>query len=162
LRFHFLFLSLIERYAMSESNTPSSTTKDKLIADMKRIVADADELLRATVDQASEKVAGLRTRLQANLKAASGRFVEFAATDVDETTQDIRDALQKISDAANQAAEAASEAAHKAEESVKKADKSGKEAAQHAATAARDATQKAVAATREAADKALDAMKNWM
>lgn len=147
---------------MSEYNKPGATSKDRLVADMKRIVADADELLHATADQAGEKVAGLRTRLEANLKAASGRFAEFAATDVDETTQDIRDALQKISDAANQAAEAASEAAHKAEESVKKAGESGKEAAQHAAAAARDATQKAVAATREAADKALDAMKNWM
>ena len=147
---------------MSEYNKPGATSKDKLIADMKRIVADADELLRATADQAGEKVAGLRTRLEANLKAAPGRLAEFAATDVDKTTQDIRDALQKISDAANQASEAAREAAQKAEDSVKKATESGKEAAQHAATAARDATQKAVAATREAADKALAAMKNWM
>jgi ElaB/YqjD/DUF883 family membrane-anchored ribosome-binding protein len=147
---------------MSESNTPSSTTKDKLIADMKRIVADAEELLRATADQASEKVAGLRTRLQANLKAASGQLAEFAATDVDKTRQDFREALQKISDAANQAAEAASEAAHKAEEAAKKVAGSGKDAAQHAAEAARDAAQKAVAATREAANKALDAMQDWM
>jgi ElaB/YqjD/DUF883 family membrane-anchored ribosome-binding protein len=147
---------------MSESNTPGSTSKDKLIADMKQMVADADALLQATTDQASEKVAGLRTRLQANLKAAQGRLAEFAATDVDKTRQDIRDALQKTSDAAQHAAEAAKKAAHKAEESVKKAAESGKEAAQHAATAARDEAQKAVAATREAADKALDAMKNWM
>ncbi|MDO9401896.1 MAG: DUF883 family protein [Polaromonas sp.] len=147
---------------MSEYNKPGATPKDKLIADLKQMVADADALLQATTDQASEKVAGLRTRLQANLKAAPGRLAEFAATDVDKTTQDIRDALQKISDAANQASEAAREAAQKAEDSVKKATESGKEAAQHAATAARDATQKAVAATREAADKALAAMKNWM
>lgn len=147
---------------MSEYNKPGATPKDKLIADLKQMVADADALLQATTDQASEKVAGLRTRLQANLKAAPGRLAEFAATDVGKTTQDIRDALQKISDAANQASEAAREAAQKAEDSVKKATESGKEAAQHAATAARDATQKAVAATREAADKALAAMKNWM
>ncbi|WP_114973424.1 DUF883 family protein [Rhodoferax ferrireducens] len=147
---------------MSESNKPGSMSKDKLIADLKQMVADADELLQATADQAGEKVAGLRTRLEANLKAAPGRLAEFAATDVDKTRQDIRDALQKISDAANQAAEAAGDAAQKAEESVKKAVESGKDAAQHAAAAARDATQKAVAATRDAADKALDAMKNWM
>jgi len=147
---------------MSEFNKPGSITKDKLIADVKQIVADADALLQATTDQASEKIAGLRTRLQANLKAASDRLAEFAATDVDKTRQDLQDALQKISDAANQAAEAAGDAAQKAEESVKKAVESGKDAAQHAAAAARDATQKAVAATRDAADKALDAMKNWM
>ena len=147
---------------MSESNKPGATTKDKLIADMKHIVADAEELLRATADQASEKVVGLRTRLQANLKAASGRFVEFAATDVDETTQAIREALQKISEAANQATVATMEAAQKAEEAAKKVAGSGKDAAQHAAEAARDAAQKAVAATREAANKALDAMQDWM
>ncbi len=147
---------------MPESNKPGSISKDKLIADLKQVVVDADALLQATPDQAGEKVAGLRTRLQANLKSASGRLAEFAATDVDKTKQDIRDALQKISDAANQAAEAAGDAAQKAEESVKKAVESGKDAAQHAAAAARDATQKAVAATRDAADKALDAMKNWM
>jgi ElaB/YqjD/DUF883 family membrane-anchored ribosome-binding protein len=138
---------------MSESNTPSSTPKDKLIADIKQIVADADALLQATADQAGEKVAGLRTRLEANLKVASGRLAEFAAADVDKTRQDLRDALQKISDAANQAAEAASEAAQKAEDSVKKATESGKEAAQHAAEAARDAANKALNAITEMARK---------
>ena len=143
---------------MSESNTPSSTPKDKLIADIKQIVADADALLQATADQAGEKVAGLRTRLEANLKVASGRLAEFAAADVDKTRQDLRDALQKISDAANQAAEAASEAAQKAEDSVKKATESGKEAAQHAAEAARDAANKALNAITEMARKAKDAI----
>ncbi len=67
---------------MSESNKPGATIKDKLIADLKQMDADADALLQATTDQASEKIAGLRTRLQANLKAAPGRLAEFAATDV--------------------------------------------------------------------------------
>jgi hypothetical protein len=52
---------------MSESNKAGSITKDKLIADMKQIVADADALLQATTDQTGEKIAGLRTRLQDNL-----------------------------------------------------------------------------------------------
>jgi len=143
---------------MSESNKSGSITKDKLIADMKQIVADADALLQATTDQASEKIAGLRTRLQTNLKAAPSRLAEFAATDVDKTRQDLRDALQKISDAANQAAEAASEAAQKAEDSVKKATESGKEAAQHAAEAARDAANKALNAITEMARKTKDAI----
>ena len=125
---------------------------------LQQIVADADALLQATADQAGEKVAGLRTRLEANLKVASGRLAEFAAADVDKTRQDLRDALQKISDAANQAAEAASEAAQKAEDSVKKATESGKEAAQHAAEAARDAANKALNAITEMARKTKDAI----
>lgn len=141
---------------MSESSTPDSMSKDKLIADMKHIVADADELLRATADQAGEKIAGLRTRIEASLKAARDRLAEFAATDVEKTTQDIQDALQKVSDAATQASEAAREAAQKAEDSVKKATESGKEAAQHAAEAARDAANKALNAITEVAKKAKD------
>lgn len=141
---------------MPGSNTPGSTSRDKLIADMKRIVADADELLRTTADQAGEKIAGLRTRLEANLKAAPDQLAEFAAADVEKTTQDIRDALQKISDAAAQASEAAREAAQKAEDSVKKATESGKDAAQHAAEAARDAANKALNAITELAKKAKD------
>ncbi|MBD3893875.1 DUF883 domain-containing protein [Hydrogenophaga sp.] len=142
---------------MTESNKPNSATKDKLIADLKHLLADAEALLQATSDQAGEKIAGLRTRLQDNLKTTQDRLAEFAATNVDKTRQDVQDALQKISDAATQAAEAAGEAAHKAEESVKKASESGKEAAQHAAAAA----QQAVAATKTAADKALKAMQDW-
>ncbi len=146
---------------MTESNKPNSTTKDKLIADMKQIVADVDALLQATTDQASEKVASLRIGLRKNLKAVQGRFTEFEATIFDKTTEAIRKALQKTSEAANQAAVATMEAAQKAEEAGKKAAGSGKDAAQHAADTARNAAQEAVAATREAANKALDAMQDW-
>ncbi|HAU56720.1 MAG TPA: hypothetical protein DCW87_03630 [Comamonadaceae bacterium] len=143
---------------MSESNKPGTTSKDKLIADLKQMLADTDALLQATTGQVNEKITGLRTRLQENLKTAPDRLAEFAAADVDETRQDIRDALQKISDATTQASEAASEAAQKAEDSVKKATESGKEAAQHAAAAA----QHTLAAARAAADKALKAIQDWM
>lgn len=146
---------------MSESMPPNSTTKEKLIADMKQIVADADALLQATTDQASERVTGLRIGLRKNLKAAQSRLDEFEATVVDKTTEAIRDALQKTSEAANQAVLATMAATQRAEEAAKKAAGSGK-AAQHAAEAARDAAEKAVAATRETANKALDAMQDWM
>lgn len=147
---------------MSESNKPNSMIKDKLIADMKQIVADADALMQATTDQASEKVTDLRIGLRKNLKTAQGRLAEFEATVVDKTTEAIREALQKTLEAANQAAVATMVAAQKAEEAAKNAAGSGKEAAQHAAEAARDAAHKAVAATREAANKALDTMSDWM
>lgn len=147
---------------MSETNTTRSATKDKLIGDMKRVVADAEELLHATANQAGEKLDALRHRLQANLTLASSRFAEFAATDIGDTTQDIRIALQKITDAASHAVEAATEAAHAAEASAQRAGESSKEAIEHATLAARDAAHKAVSATRDAADKALDAMRVWM
>ena len=43
---------------------PNTTVaKDKLVADLKLVVADTEELLRATAGQAGEKVAELRARL---------------------------------------------------------------------------------------------------
>lgn len=147
---------------MFEFNKRDSTAKDKLIADIKKIAADADALLQASTDQASEKVADLCIGLRQNLKAAQGRLAEFEDTVVDQTTEAIREALHKASEEANHAAVATLEAARKAEEVANNAAESGKEAAQHAAEAARDAAQKAISATRVAANKTLDAMADWM
>ena len=52
----------------AQSNTDVS--KDKLVADLKVVVADAEELLRATASQAGEKVSAARERIQASLAAA--------------------------------------------------------------------------------------------
>jgi len=48
----------------------SETSKDKLVADLKLVVSDAEELLRATASQAGEKVAVARERIQASLASA--------------------------------------------------------------------------------------------
>ena len=48
----------------------SDVSKDKLVADLKVVVADAEELLRATASQAGEKVSAARERIQASLAAA--------------------------------------------------------------------------------------------
>jgi len=147
---------------MSNPKKINSTTKEKLIDDVKKIVADADALLQATAEQTGEKIDDLHTRLQENMKAAQGRLAEFEATFVHKSTEATREALQKTSEAVSQAVEAARDAAQKTEESVKKATGSGKEAAQHASETARNAARKAVAATREAANKALDALTDWI
>jgi ElaB/YqjD/DUF883 family membrane-anchored ribosome-binding protein len=48
----------------------SDVNKDKLVADLKLVVADAEELLRATASQAGEKVSAARERIQASLASA--------------------------------------------------------------------------------------------
>lgn len=50
------------------SNTIAS--KEKLVADLKLVVADTEELLRATAGQAGEKVTELRGRLEKRLQDA--------------------------------------------------------------------------------------------
>jgi ElaB/YqjD/DUF883 family membrane-anchored ribosome-binding protein len=47
---------------------------DKLVADLKVVVADAEELLRATASQAGEKVSVARERIQASLATAKGKL----------------------------------------------------------------------------------------
>ena len=57
---------------MSESNV----SKDKLVQDFRSVVADAEELLRATASQAGEKVAVARERIQDSLHNAKVKLAE--------------------------------------------------------------------------------------
>jgi ElaB/YqjD/DUF883 family membrane-anchored ribosome-binding protein len=64
-----------------------SVTKDKLVADLKLVVADTEELLRATAGQAGEKAAELRTRIQERLAVAKGNLADAQAAVVDRAKQ---------------------------------------------------------------------------
>jgi ElaB/YqjD/DUF883 family membrane-anchored ribosome-binding protein len=66
--------------AMSEVET---VTKDKLVADLKVVIADADELLRATAGQAGDKVGALRGKIQDNLDRARATLADTQAAVVD-------------------------------------------------------------------------------
>ena len=61
---------------MSAQSASNEVTKDKLVADLKVVVADAEELLRATAAQAGEKVSAARERIQASLAAAKVKLTE--------------------------------------------------------------------------------------
>jgi len=50
-------------------------SKEKLMHDLRVVVSDAEELLRATAGQAGEKVAAARERIQENLAGAKARLV---------------------------------------------------------------------------------------
>jgi ElaB/YqjD/DUF883 family membrane-anchored ribosome-binding protein len=54
----------------------TDVSKDKLVADLKVVVADAEELLRATASQAGEKAAVARERIQASLATAKVKLNE--------------------------------------------------------------------------------------
>jgi ElaB/YqjD/DUF883 family membrane-anchored ribosome-binding protein len=69
---------------MTEVNTAS---KDKLIADMKLVVADAEELLRATANQAGEKVAELRGKVQDHLASARASLADAQVAVIDRAKQ---------------------------------------------------------------------------
>lgn len=60
-------------------------TRDKLVADLKVVIADTEELLRATASQAGEKITEIRLRAEANLQSAKARLVIAEAAIVERT-----------------------------------------------------------------------------
>lgn len=57
-------------------DTEAAVTKDKLIEDFRIVVADAEDLLKATAGQAGEKVAAARERVQDSLHHAKVKLAE--------------------------------------------------------------------------------------
>jgi ElaB/YqjD/DUF883 family membrane-anchored ribosome-binding protein len=54
----------------------SAVTREKLVQDLKIVITDAEELLRATASQAGEKVVAARERIQDNLHRAKVKIAE--------------------------------------------------------------------------------------
>lgn len=63
----------------------STASKEKLVSDMKIVIADAEEILRATANQAGEKVVELRERIQERLRDAKIRLQDAEAALLDKT-----------------------------------------------------------------------------
>jgi len=61
---------------MNTQTASNDVSKEKLVADLKVVVADAEELLRATASQAGEKVSAARERIQASLATAKVKLTE--------------------------------------------------------------------------------------
>ncbi len=55
----------------------STVHKDKLMSDLRVVIADAEELLRMTADQAGESAADLRGRLQARMQQAKADLIQL-------------------------------------------------------------------------------------
>ena len=66
-------------------NVADEVTKDQLIADFKKVVADAEALLKATARHGGEELAEVRARAEASLKVAKARLVEERAALVGRT-----------------------------------------------------------------------------
>lgn len=62
-------------------------SKEKLMQDLRVVVSDAEELLRATAGQAGEKMSAARERIQENLAAAKERLALAQESVVAKTKQ---------------------------------------------------------------------------
>ena len=67
------------------SQEMSVANKEKLVSDLKVVVADAEEILRATAGTAGEKVAELRERIGVRLRDAKERLQDAEAALLDKT-----------------------------------------------------------------------------
>lgn len=70
---------------MAENFDIAAASKEKLVSDMKVVIADAEEILRATANQAGEKVGELRERISERLRDAKIRLADAEAAIVDKT-----------------------------------------------------------------------------
>lgn len=68
---------------MSENLTAAN--KEKLVTDMKIVISDAEEILRATAGAAGEKVGELRVKIESRLRDAKERLADAEAALVDKT-----------------------------------------------------------------------------
>ena len=59
-----------------ESTMKKEVTTDKLIEDLRLVVSDAEELVKATAGQAGEKVGNARARAEDSIRAAKARIAE--------------------------------------------------------------------------------------
>lgn len=63
--------------------TDTLTPKDKLVADLKVVIADTEELLKLTAGQAGDKASELRGRVQERLDQAKSELVHLQQVAID-------------------------------------------------------------------------------
>lgn len=61
---------------MNAYSDMSSANKEKLVSDLQRVIADAEELMQATAHQTEGKVAELRVRMNENLRSARTKLAD--------------------------------------------------------------------------------------
>ena len=77
-------MTMTERVTVTEAEA-EQITKGKLMEDLRAVVADAEELLKATADQTGERIAAARGKAEESLKAAKARLDEQDAAVIAKT-----------------------------------------------------------------------------
>ncbi len=70
--------------------TETVISKEKLMQDLKIVIGDAEELLRATASQAGEKAAAAREKIQDSLHRAKVKLAEAEDVMIEQTRQAAR------------------------------------------------------------------------
>jgi ElaB/YqjD/DUF883 family membrane-anchored ribosome-binding protein len=62
-----------------------SVSKERLMQDLRLVVADTEDLLRVTAGQAGEKVSAVRERMEEHLRAAKDRLADAEVAMLEKT-----------------------------------------------------------------------------
>lgn len=76
----------------------TTVTKEKLVEDLKIVIADAEELLRATASQAGEKIASAREKVQDSLDRAKAKLGDIEDVMIDTGKEAARAADEYVHD----------------------------------------------------------------
>ena len=71
----------------AKANPTNPAPRDKLMEDLQLVVADAEELLRATATQAGDSASAARARIQKSLQVVKERLVDAETAMIDRTKQ---------------------------------------------------------------------------
>lgn len=71
--------------SMSDNSAANVSSQEKLVKDIKLVIADAEEMLLATADQTGDRIAELRARIKDRLLAAQIRLEAAEAALVEKT-----------------------------------------------------------------------------
>ncbi len=72
-------------------NTSVAAPKEKLMEDLRLVVSDAEELLRATANQAGEGATAVRARIQENLQVVKKRLISAEESVIEHTQKAAKD-----------------------------------------------------------------------
>jgi ElaB/YqjD/DUF883 family membrane-anchored ribosome-binding protein len=88
----------MNKKTMSAARTDIAVPKEKLMEDLRLVVADAEELLRATANQAGEGATAARARIKESLQDVKTRLVDAEDSAIEYTRQAAKDADQYVHD----------------------------------------------------------------
>lgn len=76
----------------------NAVSRDKLVQDLKIVISDAEDLLRATASQAGDKVSAAREKVQDSLQRAKVKLSEVEDVIVDRSKQAARATDEYVQD----------------------------------------------------------------
>ena len=88
---------MIEQATETEAEM-EEVSREKLMGDLKTVMADAEELLKATASQTGERVAAIRARAEESLKVAKARLLEQEAAALARTKEAAKAADKYVRD----------------------------------------------------------------